>query len=708
METRLRCSMISTPQNDDHSTPSSLARGEIGILLQMTDGTITACNTAAQNLLGMTLDQLQDASSSNSFWQPIQPDGTPFPHQTHPVIVALRTAQPCLDIEMGFYKPDGDLVWIKLDAQPLFRRGEHTPYAITVTITPFLSSTQPAHLVGTTPARQRIQSPKSAISPACNLKAIEASEQMQLGSEPDCARIETQLHESEARYRTLAEAIPQLVWVTTSDGQNEYVNQRFCDFVGLAPSQLLNLDWLSIIHPDDRDRTRERWVASVKSGDFYEIECRFRRFDGTYRWFLGQGVPFRNEQGQAVKWFGTCTDIDLQKQHEAESIRLIAEQQAAREAAERANRIKDELLAVVSHELRTPLNPILGWSKLLRMGKLTPERAAEALSTIERNAQQQAQLIDDLLDVSRILRNKLILTVEPIDLARIVTNALETIQLAAEAKSIHLESSIAVHVGTIRGDAGRLQQIVGNLLSNAVKFTPEGGRIRVQLTQEGRYAQLQVLDTGKGIVPEFLPHLFEAFRQEDNTTTRQFGGLGLGLAIVQELVELHGGTVTADSPGLGQGATFTVRFPIASPHFTDSASALPNYQDGNLSSIRILVVDDVQDSREFVAFVLQQAGAIVTTVSSAQAALDQLDEVNPDVIITDIGMPEVNGYELLKRIRRDFARTTPVIALTAYATENDQQQALESGFDQHLAKPIDPVALIEAVLVLVDSSVEII
>ncbi|MBD2080437.1 PAS domain-containing protein [Leptolyngbya sp. FACHB-17] len=607
---------------------------------------------------------------------------------------------------MGFYKPDGDLVWVKLDAQPLFRCEEHTPYAVAVTITPFISPTKSVHLVGTTPACQRIQFPESAMSTVCNVKGIEATERMQLESEPDCGQIEARLHESESQYRVLAEAIPQLVWVTTSDGQNEYVNQRFCDFVGLTSSQLLSLDWLSIIHPDDRDRTRERWLASVKSGNSYEIEYRFRHFDGTYHWFLGQGVPFRDEQGQVVKWFGTCTNIGFQKQHEAESMRLIAEQQAAREAAERANRIKDELLAVVSHELRTPLNPILGWSKLLRMGKLTPERAAEALGTIERNAQQQAQLIDDLLDISRVLRNKLVLTVELIDLAGIVANALETIQLVAEAKSIHVEASLAVHVGAIRGDAGRLQQIVGNLLSNAVKFTPEGGRIQVQLTQRGGYAQLQVIDTGKGIAPEFLPHLFEAFRQEDNTTTRQFGGLGLGLAIVQELVELHGGTVRADSPGVGQGATFTVRLPIASAQLTNPAPALPNHQDGDLSGVRIFVVDDIQDSREFVAFVLQQAGAIVTMASSAQAALDQIREANPDVIISDIGMPDINGYELLQRIRQDFALSTRAIALTAYATENDQQQALESGFDRHLAKPIDPAALIEAVLVLAHSSLK--
>ncbi|MEP0983964.1 ATP-binding protein [Leptolyngbya sp. FACHB-17] len=692
------------PQNHDNS--SSLARQETGILLQMADGTITACNQAAQLILGMTLDQLQDTSSPNLFWHMIHPDGAPFPHQMHPVLLALQSAQPCLNVKMGFYKPDGDLVWVKLDAQPLFRCEEHTPYAVAVTITPFISPTKSVHLVGTTPACQRIQFPESAMSTVCNVKGIEATERMQLESEPDCGQIEARLHESESQYRVLAEAIPQLVWVTTSDGQNEYVNQRFCDFVGLTSSQLLSLDWLSIIHPDDRDRTRERWLASVKSGNSYEIEYRFRHFDGTYHWFLGQGVPFRDEQGQVVKWFGTCTNIGFQKQHEAESMRLIAEQQAAREAAERANRIKDELLAVVSHELRTPLNPILGWSKLLRMGKLTPERAAEALGTIERNAQQQAQLIDDLLDISRVLRNKLVLTVELIDLAGIVANALETIQLVAEAKSIHVEASLAVHVGAIRGDAGRLQQIVGNLLSNAVKFTPEGGRIQVQLTQRGGYAQLQVIDTGKGIAPEFLPHLFEAFRQEDNTTTRQFGGLGLGLAIVQELVELHGGTVRADSPGVGQGATFTVRLPIASAQLTNPAPALPNHQDGDLSGVRIFVVDDIQDSREFVAFVLQQAGAIVTMASSAQAALDQIREANPDVIISDIGMPDINGYELLQRIRQDFALSTRAIALTAYATENDQQQALESGFDRHLAKPIDPAALIEAVLVLAHSSLK--
>ena len=407
-----------------------------------------------------------------------------------------------------------------------------------------------------------------------------------------------------------------------------------------------------------------------------------------------------------MKWFGTCTDIDAKKQIERDRARLMEQERAARTAAEQANRIKDEFLAVVSHELRTPLNPILGWSKLLRSGRLSPERAVEALGTIERNAQQQAQLIDDLLDVSRILRNKLTLTIAPVDLVMTVINALETLRLAVEAKSIRVRSSLSSEVGLVMGDAGRLQQIVWNLLSNAVKFTPEGGEIEVRLDRVGASAQLQVIDTGKGIHPNFIPHLFEAFRQEDNSTTRKFGGLGLGLSIVQQLVELHGGAVTAESLGEGQGATFTVSLPIVLGEAIQSVPVEIEPQLIDLAGVRVLVVDDVEDSREFVAFVLEQAGAIVTAVESAQAALKQLSQVSLDVIVSDVGMPEFNGYELIQQIRRNSSgfQAIPAIALTAYATESDQQQALESGFQCHLAKPIEPQKLVKAVARLIQSS----
>nr|WP_242067297.1 PAS domain S-box protein [Leptolyngbya sp. FACHB-711] len=517
-------------------------------------------------------------------------------------------------------------------------------------------------------------------------------------------RAEAELRDSETRYRLLAEAIPQFVWITDAAGHNEYVNQRFCDYTGLTAEQMHSLNWLSIIHPDDLERTHDRWLAAVDSGQFYEIEYRFRRHDGSYRWFLGQGIPLKDEQGRIRQWFGTCTNIEPQKQIEQARLRLLEQEQAAREQAENANRIKDEFLAVLSHELRSPLNPILGWSRLLRNGKLDSTRTAHALETIERNAQLQVQLIDDLLDISRILRGKLVLTVAPVDLSFVISAALETVRLAAEAKSLQIHTFISPIIGTVNGDAGRLQQVVWNLLSNAVKFTPIGGHITIDLSSVGTNAQIQIKDTGKGIKPDFLPYIFEHFRQEDGATTRKFGGLGLGLAIARQIVELHGGQISVDSPGEGQGATFTVQIPLA-----PQSNELPSPKsaavavEGGLQGIRILVVDDELDSREFVAFVLEQAGAIVTTAASGHEALQTLTLTKPDILLSDVGMPEMDGYTLLQQIRAWEAKQgeteTPIraIALTAYAGEVNQQQALAAGFQSHLSKPVSPEILIDAV-----------
>ncbi len=508
---------------------------------------------------------------------------------------------------------------------------------------------------------------------------------------------EVALRQSQERYRILAESIPQFVFITSADGKNEFVNQQFCNYTGLSVEQLLQLDWLTIIHPDDVERTQERWMMSVNTGCLYEIEYRFRHADGTYRWFLGQGVPMKDEQGCILKWIGTCTDIDQQKQLDTERIRLLEKEQAAREAAEKANRIKDEFLAVLSHELRTPLNPILGWSKLLQTGNLDPIRTSMALATIERNAKLQSQLIEDLLDVSRILQGKLSLNVTAVNLATTIASALETVRLAAETKNIEIQVFCAPNVDQISGDAGRLQQIVWNLLSNAVKFTPQGGRVEVQLTQVKDHAQIQVMDTGKGILPDFLPDVFEHFRQEDGATTRKFGGLGLGLAIVRQLVELHGGTVVAESPGEGQGATFTVRIPTIPtiemiPHSKISTQSL------DLSGLQILVVDDEPDSRDFVAFVLEEAGATVFSLSSAIEALKIFSLLKIDILVSDIGMPEMDGYMLMQEMRaRVDSKGIPAIALTAYALEIDQQQAKEAGFQHHLSKPVDPEKLVEIV-----------
>lgn len=515
---------------------------------------------------------------------------------------------------------------------------------------------------------------------------------------------EAALQESETRYRLLAEAIPQLVWMTDAKGHNEYVNQRFCDYTGLTAEQMHGLNWLSILHPDDLAMTHDRWLAAVSSSQFYEIEYRFRGADGNYRWFLGQGIPLKDEQGRIYKWFGTCTDIEPQKQIEQTRLQLLAQEQTAREQAETANRIKDEFLAVLSHELRSPLNPILGWSKLLQTGKLDESKTKQALATIERNAKLQSELIEDLLDVSRILRGKLSLTVSSINLASTIQAALETVRLAAEARSIAIETRLDPEVGRVSGDSIRLQQIVWNLLSNAVKFTPTGGQVTVQLEQVNDQAQITVRDTGKGIAPDFLPYVFDYFRQADSATTRKFGGLGLGLAIVRHLVELHGGTVQVESPGERQGATFTVRLPLlATPATLNQKEPLPRHPL-DLSGRRILVVEDEIDARELLVFLLEEQGAQVVAATSAREALLLLARSRPDVLISDIGMPEMDGYMLIQQVRQltpEQGGQIPAIALTAYAGEMNQQQALAAGFQKHISKPIEPEKLFHLISSLI-------
>ncbi len=378
--------------------------------------------------------------------------------------------------------------------------------------------------------------------------------------------------------------------------------------------------------------------------------------------------------------------------------------QRDRTKAESANRVKDEFLAVLSHELRSPLNPILGWTKMLRSKRLDAVKTDQALETIERNVKLQAQLIEDLLDVSRILQGKMTLNVAPVNLVATIAAALETVRLAADAKSIQIKTNFNPVSGTVSGDMNRLQQVIWNLLSNAVKFTPSGGRVEIQLKQVGMYAQIQVKDTGKGINPEFLPHVFEYFRQEDGTTTRQFGGLGLGLAIVRHFTELHGGTVEASSPGLNLGATFTVRLPlnVTEQQLPSDDSDLETVAD--LAGIRILVVDDDADIRELSAFILTQAGAQVTTAASAVQALVLLNQSVPDLLLCDIGMPEMDGYALIRQIRKWSHKqggTLPAIALTAYAGEINQQQALAAGFQMHIPKPVEPEMLMQAIVQLV-------
>ena len=388
-----------------------------------------------------------------------------------------------------------------------------------------------------------------------------------------------------------------------------------------------------------------------------------------------------------------------------ENARLYADAQAA-------NRMKDEFLAVLSHELRTPLNAIVGYSRLLRGGVLPPDKAARGLETLERNAMWLTQMVEDVLDVSRIVSGKIRLDVQQVELPVIVDNAVATIQPAADAKEVRVQTIVDRGVGPVSGDPGRLQQVVWNLVSNAVKFTPKHGRVQVRLERVNSHVEIVVSDTGIGIRSEFLPYAFERFRQADAGTTRKTGGLGLGLAIVRHIVEMHGGTVEASSPGEGQGATFSVRLPLmimrTAPRETRrehprTERRAPLTDLGDLHGIHVLAIDDEEDALTLLRVVLETAGATVTTLSSPLAALQRIQDLKPQVLLVDLGMPEMDGFELIQRLRESTnrsVRSIPAAALTAFARSEDRTKALRSGFEMHLAKPVDPGELVASVATL--------
>lgn len=538
-----------------------------------------------------------------------------------------------------------------------------------------------------------------------------------IGTSPDITEIkeaEEALRQSEERFRLATRAVAGVVYDWDIQSGRVYRSEGLYQLIGVRPEDAPEKRdwWLGRIHPDDLTQLQSIG-NSIHSGseERFESEYRVRHEDGRWINVWDCSYLIRDGNGQLIRIVGSTSDITEREQ-------LLARERGAREEAEAANRIKDEFLAILSHELRSPLNPILGWTKLLRTRKFDEQARDKALETIERNAKLQTQLIEDLLDVSRILQGKTTLNVCPVNLASTIEAAIETVCLAAQAKEIHIQTQLDLEVEPISGDPSRLQQIVWNLLSNAVKFTPSGGSVDVRLEQVDAYAQIQVKDTGKGIAKEFLPHVFDYFRQEDSTTTRTFGGLGLGLAIVRHLTELHGGTVQAESSGEGQGATFTVRI----PRMATVARISPNHQPStiilDLSGLRVLAVDDEADMRDLVEFSLGEYGANVRVAASAAEALLILDEFKPDVLVCDIGMPEVDGYTLMRQVRAmspeqggripalseamPLAKRheVPAIALTAYAGEMNQQQAFAAGFQMHLSKPVESAELAKAIITL--------
>ena len=700
---------------------------------------------------------------------------------------------------------------------------------------------------------------------------------------------EDTLRQSEEVLRALANTIPQLAWMAQADGAMVWFNERWFDYTGTTPDQVVGWGWQDTCEPSVLPAVMERWTASLKSGEPFEMEFPIRGVDGKYRWFLTRGNAVRDRDGHVVRWFGTNTDVDQVKRaeqalrdeshvlellnstgttlastrdlrsllqavtdaathiagarhgaflyhpqehgnsgnlfslftvsgaspaefeafgesgtsglfapgiaghgvvrsddilfdarfqslpnahpplrsylsvpvvaHSGEAlgtmffghpepgvfserteriVRGIAAQAAvaidnarlyeaaqraaderkvllenervARAEAERVSNMKDEFLATLSHELRTPLSAILGWAQVLRRGSRDQNDLQRGLQTIERNARSQAQLIEDLLDMSRITSGKVLLDMQTVAPAGFIDAAVETVRPAADAKNIRIEKHYTTDTGMVAGDPARLQQVVWNLLSNAIKFTPRDGQVDIDLSRNDTSVLITVRDNGAGIKPEFITHVFERFRQADASMTRRHGGLGLGLAIVKQLIEQHGGTVRAESDGEGQGASFTIELPLAkqqapAPRSARAAMILPTPSTPemtvlDLSGVDALVVDDDRDARELIKRILNDCGATVRIAASARDAIDLFTEAPPQLLISDLGMPEVDGFELLdwvRRLPRAQGSQVPAIALTAFARSEDRLRALESGFSAHISKPVEPSELIATV-----------
>jgi PAS domain S-box-containing protein len=490
------------------------------------------------------------------------------------------------------------------------------------------------------------------------------------------------------------------------DGRFQRVNPAFQKVLGFSEEELLAASVFALVHPEDRLATLQQYERLAAGQPVPFMENRLRTREQSYRWVAWSYFPVP-EDGLA---FGVGRDMtELRQMHEV--LRLRAEE------LENANRIKDEFLATMSHELRTPLTSILGWSQLLDSNQLSEKDKKRAVHIIQRNAEAQSKLIEDLLDVSRIITGKLRMEFQPISFAVITDSVVNSLRPVVDTKQLKLDATIDPAAGPILGDPARLHQIVANLLSNAIKFTPKGGKVKVRLERRDSHVRLEVKDTGVGIAAENLPHIFERFRQVDSSTIRAHGGLGLGLAIVEYLVRQQGGTVCAESEGVGRGATFSVEFPLTpSEMMTDDFERTEEQSGSKRMSVcselnthqklehrRILLVEDDSDTQELLKTVLSGHGAELTVVGSSAEALTELQRAKPDVIISDIGMAGENGYDLIKKIRSlnaDQGGRIPAIALTAYAAASDRRQALLAGFQTHLSKPVNAEDLIAVILSL--------
>ena len=496
--------------------------------------------------------------------------------------------------------------------------------------------------------------------------------------------------ELQQRFEAMANSAPVLIWMAGPDGTRSWFSRPWLEFRGRTPDDEKGRGWAAGVHPEDRERYVAEVDAAARSRTVFRTEYRLRRADGEFRWILESAAPLFGDIGEFAGHIGSAVDITDEKE--------------AREAAEAASRLKDEFLATLSHELRTPLNAILGWAHLLQEPSSDEDTRRKAVTTIERNARLQAHLVSDMLDVSRIVTGKLHLNVQTVDLAHIVDQVALSLRPALEARQVRLERVLEPGAVRLSADDERLRQVVWNLLSNAIKFSPGQAAIRLAIRAEGEETRLELEDEGPGIPAEFLPFVFDRFRQADSSMTRRHGGLGLGLAIVRHLVEAHGGRVEAANRTDRSGARLSVFLPrratAEAANVAPAGRAEPSPPVPALSGVCVLVVEDDADSLDLVRTVLERAGARVRTAATAAEAFKHLTAERPDVLVSDIGMPGESGHELIRRVRRlapHEGGLTPAAALTAFASPTDRTGLLEAGFQRHLPKPVTPAHLLEAV-----------
>lgn len=496
---------------------------------------------------------------------------------------------------------------------------------------------------------------------------------------------EEALANSEARFRLLSEVMPQLVWSSHPDGLIDYCNQRWLDYTGLDADEFKGDGWSVILHPDDRSATLAAWKRSTETGEEFNVEQRLRSHSGEYRWFLTRALPLRNEAREVVKWFGTCTDIEAQKR--------------ANDSLRDADRRKDEFLATLAHELRNPLAPIRNSLQILKMPRIDAATAQQTREMMERQVHHLVRLVDDLLDVSRVMRGKIELRNEPVELATVVARAVETAHALIESQGHQLVIDMADESLLLNADPVRLTQVIGNLLTNAAKYTEAGGYIWLTARRIGDEAVLRVRDSGIGIAPEMLPHVFELFMQVDHAASRSQGGLGIGLTLVKNLVEMHEGAVEAHSLGLGQGCEFVVRLPLAVHDLAKKAWEQIQRESGtpatqSLSGHRLLVIDDNQDAANSLAMLLRMKGHQVQVAYDGATALSLAQAYSPHMVFLDIGMPGMDGYEVAQRMRQiDSLKDLVLVALTGWGQPEDRRRTAEAGFDHHLVKPLEPDVL---------------